>query len=816
MGQYARVVVDVPTAGQDQVFDYQLPAGLGRPASVGDRVLVPFGPRHVQGFIVAFSPAPAVESLKYVEALLDPVPLLTEAHVRLAQFVHAYYLAPLSDVLWAMVPAGLRGAPRHVLSLARPDPAVAPELLHRPHVAEVLEYLSRHGAVEREDLEAELGPCTDALRVLRKAGIIRVDAVYHPRVGPATERILVPVLERVGLEAAAEALLATAPRQAAALQAFCLYWGEPMGMAELARRAGVSVTTVRALCDRGYLRLESRQRYRASDDLPVASSKEPVLTTEQEAAVRAITAASAEGGRGEFLLYGVTGSGKTEVYLRAIRSVVQSGRQAIVLVPEISLTPQLAQIFRSRFGDRVAVWHSAMGAGQRYDLWQRTRMGGIDVIIGARSAVFAPVPKLGLVVIDEEHENTYKQTDQDPRYHTRTVALARARQAGASVILGSATPSFDSYYAALRGELTLLRLSQRVEGRPMPPAVIVDMRQELERGNRSLFSVQLQERLQASLDRGEQALLFLNRRGYAGFLLCRSCGHVVRCPHCDVSLSLHAGGRILQCHYCGYTRPVPDSCPVCHSPHIRQFGTGTERVEAEVRRLLPKARVVRMDRDTTARRGAHARILLAMQNHSADVLVGTQMIAKGFDLPEVTTVGVVAADITLFHPDFRAAERTFQLLTQVAGRAGRGLLPGQVIIQTYNPEHPAIKAASHYDYEGFYAKEMETRRMLGYPPFGVLVVMTATAEKEPAAREVGEVYAAAAAQVLVGRGEVLGPAVPVPGRLRGRYRWQVTLKGTEREVLLEAAASARHAVGRVARRHGATVAIDVDPQTTGF
>ncbi len=816
MGQYAQVVVDVPTAGQDQVFDYQLPEGLGRPARVGDRVLVPFGSRHVQGFIIGFSAAPAVESLKDVEALLDPVPLLTEAHVRLAQFVHAYYLAPLSDVLWAMVPAGLRGAPRHVLSLSRPDPEVPADLLRRAHVAEVLEYLSRHGAVEREDLEAELGPCSDALRVLRKAGVVRLDAVYHPRVGPVSERILVPRLDRAGLEAAAEELLPKAPRQAAALQAFCLYWGEPMGVAELARRAGVSVATVRALCERGFLQLQSRRRYRANDDLPVAPSQEPVLTAEQAAAVEALTAASNDGGRGEFLLYGVTGSGKTEVYLQAIRSVVRSGRQAIVLVPEISLTPQLAQIFRSRFGDRVGVWHSAMGAGQRYDLWQRTRMGGIDVIIGARSAVFAPVPNLGLIVIDEEHENTYKQTDQDPRYHTRTVALARARQAGASVILGSATPSFDSYYAASRGEFTLLRLSKRVEGRPLPPAVIVDMRQELERGNRSMFSVQLQERLQSSLEKGEQALLFLNRRGYAGFLLCRSCGHVVRCPHCDVSLSLHAGGRILQCHYCGYTRPVPDTCPVCHSPHIRQFGTGTERVEAEVRRLFPKARVVRMDRDTTARRGAHARILLAMQNRTADVLVGTQMIAKGFDLPGVTTVGVVAADITLFHPDFRAAERTFQLLTQVAGRAGRGSLSGQVIIQTYNPDHPAIKAASRYDYEGFYAKEMQTRRLLGYPPFGVLVVMTATAEKEPVAREVSEVYAASASESLAGRGEVLGPAVPVPGRLRGRYRWQVILKGPDREYLLEAASSGRLAAGRVARRHGATVAIDVDPQTTGF
>jgi len=341
------------------------------------------------------------------------------------------------------------------------------------------------------------------------------------------------------------------------------------------------------------------------------------------------------------------------------------------------------------------------------------------------------------------------------------------------------------------------------------------MRRELEQGNRSMFSTALQERLSASLARGEQAVLFLNRRGFAGFVLCRTCGHVLTCPHCDVSLALHEGGRLLQCHYCGYTKPMPAHCPQCGSPHIRHFGAGTERVEQEVRRLWPQARVIRMDRDTTGRRGAHARILAAMQKRTADVLVGTQMIAKGLDLPGVTTVGVVAADITLFQPDFRAAERTFQLLTQVAGRAGRGAEPGHVVIQTYNPEHPAIKAAASYDYEGFYTAEQKARQLMGYPPFGVLVAMTATATEEAAAREVSRAFAAAAQGALGTRGEILGPAVPARGRLRGRYRWQVTLKGPDRTALLGAARQAAEATTAMARRYDVNVTVDVDPQATG-
>ena len=531
-----------------------------------------------------------------------------------------------------------------------------------------------------------------------------------------------------------------------------------------------------------------------------------------------------------YLLHGVTGSGKTEIYLRAIASVLSAGKQAIVLVPEISLTPQTIRRFAARFPGRVGVIHSRLSRGERYDTWRRIRAGKIDIVIGPRSALFQPLPRLGLIVMDEEHSNSYKQDDllsrRLVRYHAREVALELGRLTGSPVILGSATPSLEMYHAAQEGQIRLLELPQRIlshwrrleEQRAryhvpstrykplasgldaryvdLPRVEVVDLRQELRAGNRSIFSRALQEALARTLAARQQAILFLNRRGAATFVMCRDCGHVLRCQRCDIPLTYHLENpkseirnpkSALICHHCNRREPVPDRCPVCDSRRIRYFGVGTQRVEAEVKRMFPRARTLRWDWDVTRYKGAHEVILSRFSAHQADVLIGTQMIAKGLDLPLVTLVGVVTADTALYLPDFRAGERTFQLLTQVAGRAGRGILGGRVIVQTYTPEHYAIRAAAHHDYATFYRQEMAYRRQLGYPPFGRLAKVVAVDENPQRCREAAEAVAAMLRERVAERGEEVGLIGPVPcffARHRGRTRWQVVVRAPDPTPLL--------------------------------
>jgi primosomal protein N' (replication factor Y) len=506
------------------------------------------------------------------------------------------------------------------------------------------------------------------------------------------------------------------------------------------------------------------------------------------------------------LLYGVTGSGKTEVYLQAIACMLQKELASIVLVPEIALTPQMTERFVARFGNKVAVLHSRLSAGERYDEWCRVARGEALVVIGARSAVFAPVPKLGLIILDEEHEITYKQ-EETPRYHARDIALRRAEMHGAAVILGSATPSLESYTKALRGEYRLAKLPQRIAGRPLPPVEIVDMREELKSGNRSIFSRTLQAALRDALAAGKQAIIFLNRRGYSTFVLCRTCGHVMRCPACNVSLKFHSTLAMLCCHYCDYREPYPSACPACGGRYIRHFGTGTQKVEEELRRRFPAARPLRLDADSTARKGEYRQILASFRRGEANVLVGTQMIAKGLDFPKVTLVGVITADTALNLPDFRAGERTFQMLTQVAGRAGRGATGGRVVIQTYTPEHYAVVAARKHDFETFYREESARRKELGYPPFGYLVRLLVSGGVE------GNVMKAAS--LLTGflgtEIEIWGPSPCPLEKVRGRYRWQLVLRGDELEPLLAAAKEAANRFRQCAVTAKVRLSLDVEP-----
>jgi len=530
------------------------------------------------------------------------------------------------------------------------------------------------------------------------------------------------------------------------------------------------------------------------------------LNREQADALAAICTALDRGEVRQILLHGVTGSGKTEVYLRAIEHVRRQGKGAILLVPEIALTEQTVTALEEAFGSDVAVIHSRLSAGERFDQWHRLRRGEAGVAVGARSAVFAPVQRLGLIIIDEEHESSYKQGEA-PRYHARDVAWARARAAGALLVLGSATPSLESRYACDLGAVERRILSARVDGRPLPPVEVVDMRRELARGNRSMFSARLVEGIERALSAGEQVLLFMNRRGFASFLLCRECGHVPRCDQCEVSLTFHQPDR-LRCHYCDGERRLPRGCPQCGGPYLRPFGGGTQRVQEELARLFPGARTVRMDLDTTARKGAHARILREFAARAYDVLIGTQMIAKGLHFPAVTLVGVVSADTGLHFPEYRAAERTFQLLTQVAGRAGRGQRPGEVIVQTYDPDHYAIRAAVRHDYAGFYEQEMAYRRRAGYPPFVAMARCLWSAEEEAEARRAADegykMVEGLARQIGV---DLVGPCPAPLSRLKGRYRWHLLLKG-ERESVVAAARRVQESIrpGAAAR-----LAVDVDP-----
>lgn len=508
------------------------------------------------------------------------------------------------------------------------------------------------------------------------------------------------------------------------------------------------------------------------------------------------------------LLFGVTGSGKTYIYAETVARVIDEGRQAIVLVPEIALTTQVVEAFRARFGRGVALLHSRLSAGERYEEWTRIREGKAQVAIGARSAVFAPFSNLGLIVLDEEHETTYKQ-EESPRYHAREVALMRAKREGAGVLMGSATPSVETYHRALQGQYGLFALESRPSGREMPSVTVVDMREEMKADNRAIFGLVLQEKIRQTLSRGEQVILFLNRRGHSTFMLCRECGMVLRCPSCDVSLTLHSEDRRLRCHYCDHTRPIPQVCPGCGGRYMRAFGAGTQRVEEDARRAFPMARVLRMDTDTTSRKGSHERILGAFRNGEADILVGTQMIAKGLDLANVTLVGAVAADTALHLPDFRSAERTFQLLTQVAGRAGRGDKLGEVIIQTYNPHHYSIECARLHDYAGFYSKEVASRQEVGYPPFRDLAQVVFSAASEETARRGAELLADGIE--CVGGLEGLGPAPAPIGRIKGRYRWMLVVKAPDRDTLslgLEGLLERAHGKGWPA---GVRVIVDVDP-----
>lgn len=550
------------------------------------------------------------------------------------------------------------------------------------------------------------------------------------------------------------------------------------------KKLNITLAVIRTMEEQGILKLESEHVFRNPVKQKELSEKKIIFNEEQRYAIETFWEDYRQEQYGTYLIHGVTGSGKTEVYIEMIRRVAEQGRQAIVLIPEIALTFQTVMRFYRCFGDRVSIMNSRLSAGERYDQMMRAKKGEVDVMIGPRSALFTPFPNLGLIVIDEEHENTYK-SEQVPRFHARETAQERARMEGASLILGSATPSLESMYRAKHGEYKLLELRNRSGQQAMATVHTVDLREELKNGNRSILSMQLQQLMEERLQKKEQIILFLNRRGYAGFISCRECGHVIKCPHCDVSLSSHRGGKMV-CHYCGYEEPKPTVCPECGSKHIGEFRAGTQQIEEIVKKRFPQARVLRMDMDTTREKDGHEKILAAFANEEADILVGTQMIVKGHDFPNVTLVGVLAADMSLYSDDYRAGERTFQLLTQAEGRAGRGEKQGEAVIQTYSPEHYAIVTAAAQDYEAFYEEEIRYRELMGYPPVDNLLAILASSADEQHL-EIGCKYLKEYAK-RVSKKEmvtIIGPATPGIGKINDIFRKVLYLKTESYDTLVK-------------------------------
>lgn len=589
-------------------------------------------------------------------------------------------------------------------------------------------------------------------------------------------------------------------------------------------KLSVSAATIRALEQSGFIEVITQTGYRNPVEHMSVDTYDKVLNAAQQSVVDAIDGDIASGFRNTYLIKGVTGSGKTEVYMELIAHCIQSGRQAIVLIPEIALTYQTVMRFFSRFGNRVSIINSRLSNGERYDQFERAKNGDIDIMIGPRSALFTPFSNLGLIIIDEEHENSYK-SESVPRYHAREVAIEYARMSDAIVVLGSATPSVDSFYKAKTGVYRLLELDTRVDDRPLPKCEVVDLRQELREGNRSILSTRLQELMEERLHNGQQTMLFLNRRGKSAFMSCRACGFVVKCPHCDVSLSEHSGG-VMVCHYCGYRQPVPKVCPSCGSKYISGFKAGTQKIEAMVAKRFPQARILRMDYDTTRAKDSYEKILQAFSNHEADILIGTQMIVKGHDFSNVTLVGVLAADMSLHVNDFHAAERTFALLTQAAGRAGRGKLPGNVVIQTYDPDHYAIQTAKEQDYEAFYDKEIEYRRLMNYPPVWNMLLIHVTSPDESECGSMVQRVHDIAAQ-MISRIEkrqspddrhqiqLIGPADATIAKVNDIYRKVIYMKTSDYAALISVKDGIEQAVKADTAMKNANISFDFNPMS-GF
>jgi primosomal protein N' (replication factor Y) len=800
---FCDVALPVPL---DQPFTYSLPETLRHRVKPGSRVLAPLGARKLPGVVLACHDRKPRQPAREVLRLLDEQPALTTELLDLGRWIAEYYCAPLGEVLKAMLPLGGETRADKIVSLTEQGLDAARQFMHSttpddPFV-KVLRALEKRPLTEKY-LRKKLPDAATAVRSLQKKGFLTIDSVVKDRD---------PLLARGGRVIVEAGDLAAAPAKLTRgekwLVEFLQRHPGPHDIEPLQIERKDVAAVARKLAKSGAVsirRIVTEERIASNGDHAI------VLNASQQAALDAISESLRSSAFQTFLLHGVTGSGKTEVYLRAIEHALRAGKSSLLLVPEIGLTPAVASYFFARFGNAVAILHSAFTGLERSEQWRRVRDGKARVVVGTRSSIFAPVEDLGLIIIDEEHESSYKQ-DETPRYNGRDVAIVRARAAGATVVLGSATPSLESRYNVERGKYRLLSLPERIEQRPLPNVQVIDMRAEfVETGRQDLFSRAFEEAVKGRLSDGEQIMILLNRRGFSTVVACRSCGHRMECRDCSLALTYHRGERKLMCHYCSYIEPVPSKCPKCDSEYVYFLGTGAEKVEDALRQRFPTARIARLDRDAVRGRDHYETVLNAFREKSYDMLVGTQMIAKGHDIPNVTFVGVVSADVGLGIPDFRAAERTFQLLTQVAGRAGRGHRPGQVLLQTINPDHYAVRFAAAQDYEGFYRKEVHFRRMMHYPPFTAMASLLVRSKKlEEALALSGKL--GHHLRDLPENVRMLGPAAAPVVRLKTDYRYQFLFKAANRKVLAGVLRKARDYA--LSENWPATaLVIDVDPMS---
>jgi primosomal protein N' (replication factor Y) (superfamily II helicase) len=803
-----RVAVALPVK---KTFSYALPERLGEEVRVGHRVVVPFNNRRITGYVLGQVPQDQDEDLKEILEIPDPEPMFHRGMVPLFEWMSDYYLHPIGQVIQSCLPGGLNESTYRTADLTHEGLGALLKLPDHDEDKALLEWIERHPG-------RRLAGTLRKARQLEARGWIRVrERRRKGQAGPLRRKFVRPV-KGSSLD---EALAMRGGRNRAGGESEFLdavFSSGPMPMSELTGRFRNGSYLVKKWIDKGVVECFTGTVYRNPAGRIMFPSPVPDRLHDQQ--VSAVSHSQRCLDRGTFsssMLYGVTGSGKTEVYYRSAEHAFESGRQVILMVPEISLAVYMEGIFRSRLGDRVAIYHSGLSRGERYDQWMRMVRGDVDLVIGARSALFSPLPRLGLIIVDEEHDSAYKQ-ESAPRYQARDTAVVRAKMEKALVILGSGTPSVQSYQNGMSGRYHLLFMPERVERRPLPEIEVVDMKTLKEgKEGQEMISPRLRDEIGGNLDRGNQTILFLNRRGFHRLCLCRSCGKALRCPNCDVALIYHLKEDRLSCHYCGFHTGTEETCPACGGGKLRSYGFGTEKLEHELGVLFPKARLARMDTDSTRRKGESFRILKRFSEKEIDILVGTQMITKGYDFPGVTLVGVIAADLSLGFPDFRAGERTYQLLSQAAGRSGRGDRRGKVIIQTFNPDHYAIQAATGHDYPLFFEQERELREQLGYPPFSSLACLKLSGNSRAGTSAAVNRLGLLIKGLLAGwpkRGreiKVLGPVEAPISKIKGKYRWQFLAKCKSGPLL-------RHFLSRIQERSrkdlktsGVRLTLDVDP-----
>ncbi len=809
INQLRRIVAVAVALPVRETFSYSVPDHLANQICPGKRVLVPFGRRRITGFLIGEGPADKQQEVKHLLDILDDQPIFPASMIPFFEWIAGYYMHPLGQVIATALPVGLNLSDVAVLTITPSgrQAIVATDLT--PLAGQVLPALNKQPADIRQLQQAVGQPVSWALiHQMQRRGWIQVDRRIRARqIRPKTARWVT----LAGVGPVNRPL--SKPRQA--IRQMLENEGDLSVSTLQARRSGAAAL-VRAMERDGQVGIYEKTVYRDPLGDPIEPDKPPTLTSEQTAVMQTLKPLLGQGFQ-SVLLAGVTGSGKTEIYLRLTQTALDKGIQVVVLVPEIALIAQTERRFRARFGQTVAVLHSGLSRGERYDQWCRIAGGQAPIAIGARSCIFAPLDNVGLIIVDEEHDTAYKQ-ENGLTYNARDLAVVRARHHNALVVLGSATPSIQSWHNTTTGKYTTVALTRRINRRPLPAIRIVDLAHTRdERGIHRYITPQLRQEIRKTLDDGNQALIFLNRRGFSAFPICAECRQPIRCKNCDISLTLHKRVNALRCHYCGFSRAAVGNCPACGSDKIRFLGVGTEKIEAAMTELFPDARVARMDRDTMTRKGATVKLLKNLKHRQIDILVGTQMVAKGHDFPGITLVGVICADLTLNFPDFRAGERTFQLLAQVAGRAGRGEQPGQVILQTFNPAHFSILAAKNQDFVAFYSQEIGFRKALGYPPFTRMIAIRISGKTLPRTARYAEALGARCREMLAARGpfqatvQVMGPIEAPLSRIANRHRWQILVKSPETVML-------HRFVNALVFAHRATptpaevrVNVDVDP-----